>query len=48
MIVNKFCHGNVLNACFRVGTAEDAEISLYLLVESFHFSIGLRVIGCGC
>ena len=45
MVAYEFSHGNMINPCFRVGTTEDAEVGLHFLVESFCFSISLRVMG---
>ena len=36
-----------IDPCFRVGAAEGSEIGLHLLIESFCFSISLRVVGRG-
>ena len=47
VVVDKFGHGDVVSPCFRVRITEDAEVGLNLLVESFHLSIGLRVVCCG-
>ena len=47
VIVDEFCHGNVIYPGLRVGTTEDTEIGLNLLVESLSFSISLWVICCG-
>ena len=47
VVVDKFSHGDMVHPCFRVGTTEDAEIGLNLLVEPFCFSVGLRVVCCG-
>ena len=47
VVVDEFGHGDVLRTCFRMGTTEDVEVGLNLLVESFHFSISLRVVCCG-
>ena len=46
VVVDEFGQGNVVRPCFRVGTAEDAEVGFDFLVESLRFSIGLRVVSC--
>ena len=47
VIVDKCGHGDMFNPSFRVRTTENAEIVLNLLIESFCFSICLRVVCCG-
>ena len=47
VIVDELGHGDMVSPCFRVGAAEDVEVGLDLLVESFHLSIGLGVVCCG-
>ena len=47
MDVNELGHRDVVSPCFRVGTAEDAEVGFDFLVESLCFSVGLRVVYCG-
>ena len=47
VVVDELGHGDVVSPCFRVRTAEDVEVGLDLLVESFCFSVGLRVVCCG-
>ena len=47
MIVDELGHGDVVSPGFRVRAAEDTEVGFNFLVESLHFSIGLRVVCCG-
>ena len=47
VVVDKLGHRDVVSPGFRVRATEDLEIGLDLLVESFHFSISLRVVCCG-
>ena len=47
VVVDELGHGDVVSPCFRVRTAEDAEVGLDLLIEPFCFSIRLRVVCCG-
>ena len=47
MVVDELSHGDVFSPCFRVGATEDVEVGFDLLIEPFHFSIGLRVACCG-
>ena len=44
VVVDNLGHGDMVSPCFRVRTAEDAEVGLDFLVESFRFSISLRVV----
>ena len=44
VIVNEFCHGNMIYPCFRVKTTEDVEVGFNFLIESLHFSISLRAV----
>ena len=45
--MGEFCEGNVLCPGSRVGAAEDLQVGFYFLVNSFSFSVSLRVIGGG-
>ena len=47
VVVDELSHGDMVSLCFRVRTAEDVEVGLDFLVESFCFSISLRVVCCG-
>ena len=47
VIVDKLGHRNMVSPGFRVRSAEDVEVGLDFLVESFCFSVGLRVVCCG-
>ena len=47
VVVDKLGHRDMVSPCFRVRTAEDAEVGLDFLVESFCFPISLGVICCG-
>ena len=47
VVVDELGHRDMVSPCFRVGTAEDAEVGFDFLVELLHFSIGLRVVCCG-
>ena len=47
VVVGEFDKGNVLSPGSRVRAAEDPKISFYFLVNTFSFSISLRVIGGG-
>ena len=44
VVVDKFGHGDMVHPCFRVGTTEDVEVGFDLLVEPFHFSVGLGMV----
>ena len=44
VIMNKFGHRDMFGPGFKVRAAEDAEVSLNLLIESFRFFIGLGVV----
>ena len=46
VVVDEFGHRDVVSPSFRVRTAEDAEVGFDFLVESFHFSVCLRVVCC--
>ena len=46
VIVGEFCEGNVLCPGGGIGATEDLKVSFHLLVNTFSFSISLRVI-CG-
>ena len=43
VIMSEFSKGNVLSPGSRIGATEDPKVSFYLLVNTFSFSIGLRV-----
>jgi len=45
--VGKFGMGNLFKPRGGVSATEDAEISLHFLVDTFGFSVGLRVVGGG-
>ena len=47
VVVDKLGHGDMVSPGFRVRTTEDAEVGLDFLIESFHFSVSLRVVCCG-
>ena len=47
VVVDELGHRDMVSPCFRVGTAEDAEVGFDFLVESLCFSVGLRVVCCG-
>ena len=47
VIVDKLGHRDVVSPRFRVRTAEDVEVGLDFLVESFCFSITLQMVCCG-
>ena len=47
MIVSEFCKNNVLHPGSRIRAAEDPKVSFYFLVDSFCFSVCLRVVGGG-
>ena len=47
VVVDELAHGDMVSPCSRVRTAEDAEVGFDFLVESFRFSISLRVVCCG-
>jgi len=46
IIMNKFCHGEMLNPIKRCRVAVDAEVSFKFLVQMFSLSISLGII-CG-
>ena len=47
VVMDELSHGVMVSPCFRVRTAEDVKVGFDFLVESFCFSISLRVIYCG-
>ena len=47
VVVDKLGHGNMVGPGFRVRSAEDVEVGLNFLIESFCFSISLRGVCCG-
>ena len=47
VVVDKLGHGNMVGPGFRVRPTEDVEVGLNFLIESFRFSVGLRVVCCG-
>ena len=47
MIVSEFCMGDRFGPRCGIIAAEDTKIGLDFLVDSFHFSVGLWVIGSG-
>ena len=47
VVMDELSHGDMVSPCFRVRTAEDAKVGFDFLVESFHFSISLRVVCSG-
>ena len=47
VVMDKLGHGDMVSPSFRVRTAEDAKVGLNFLVESFRFSISLRVVCSG-
>ena len=47
VIVGEFCMGNQFRPRCGIIAAEDTKIGLDFLVDSFHLSVGLRVIGGG-
>ena len=46
-VVSEFCHGKELGPIFGFIRSEQPEVCLQFLVYPFHFSVSLRVIGCG-
>ena len=47
VVVDELGHRDMVSPCFGVGTTEDAKVGFDFLVESFCFSVGLRVVCCG-
>ena len=47
VIMGEFCKGNVLCPGSRIGATENPKVSFHFLVNTFSFSIGLRVISGG-
>ena len=47
MVVCEFCMGNFVSPEDRVGSTKDPQISFNFLVDSFRFSVRLRVVGGG-
>jgi len=47
VIMDEFSMGDLFGPWRRVGTTEDAEISFHFLVDTFNFSVGLRMVGSG-
>ena len=47
VIVGEFSKGNMLCPGSRIGATEDPKIGFYFLVNSFSFSVSLRVVGSG-
>ena len=47
VIVGEFCEGNVLCPGSGIRATEDPKVSFYFLVDSFYFSVCLRVVGSG-
>ena len=45
--MSEFGEGDMLCPGSRVGAAKDPKIGFYLLIDSFSFSVGLRMIGSG-
>ena len=45
--MHEFCMGNFVSLESRVRSTKDPQIGFYFLVDSFHFSIRLRVVGGG-
>ena len=43
--MNEFCMGDLISPRTWVGPTEDLKIRFNLLVDTFHFTIGLGVIG---
>ena len=47
MVVCEFCMGNFVSPGSRVRPTKDPQIGFNLLVDSFSFSVRLRVVGSG-
>ena len=47
VVVCEFHMGNFVSPGGRVRSTKDPQIGFYFLVDSFHFSIRLRVVGGG-
>ena len=45
--MGEFSKGNMLCPGSRIGATEDPKIGFYFLVNSFSFSVSLRVVGSG-
>ena len=45
VIVGEFCMGDLVSPGTRVGPAEDPKVGFNLLVDTFCFTIGLKVVG---
>ena len=45
--MGKFCMGDFIGPGTWVASIEDLKVRFYLLVNTFHFVIGLRVVGVG-
>ena len=46
-VVSEFCKSNVFRPGSRVCATKDPKVSFHLLIDSFCFSVGLRMIGGG-